>query len=208
MCGIVGYWPVSPSVETAAAFARLFRESTIRGLHAFGIAQPSADGALAVTRAFHQGEVIARFDPERPAIAHARYSTSGDWHVSDNNQPVVAAGMALAMNGVISMATKGEFEAAFGVDCEHDNDAEIFLRRLEAGQAAESFLTEMVGSFAGVWLRAGQLYAGRNARRPLWACEAYGARWRVSTRDILRRAGFPVDLAQELGPGTVEVVGW
>ena len=189
-----------------SAFGRLFQESTIRGLHAFGLAQPAADGALAVTRAFHRDEVLAEFDPARPAIAHARYSTSGDWRDHANNQPIVVADMALAMNGVLHMGTKAEFEAAFAVTCQSDNDAEVFLRRLAHGQVATDFLRGLAGSFAGTWLQAGQLYAARNVRRPLWRCEAYGAAWVASTRDILARAGFPLATARPLEPLCVEMV--
>lgn len=207
MCGVVGYRPVTPDTEASGAFARLFRESTIRGLHAFGIAQPDSDGVIQVKRSFVVGDILATFDPSRPAVAHARYSTSGDWHDHINNQPIVVSDMALAMNGVISMGTKPEFEAAFGVLCVGDNDAEVFLRRLERGQSAEEFLREICGSFAAAWLRGDQLHAARNAWRPLWSCEAYGAWWVASTLDILRRAGFPITVARELSPGGVETIG-
>jgi glutamine phosphoribosylpyrophosphate amidotransferase len=130
-----------------------------------------------------------------PTIAHARYSTSGDWRTPANNQPLVVAEMALAFNGVISMGTKPEFEADFGVTCASDNDGEVFLRRLEGGEPADAFIRRINGSFAGVWLRDGRLYAGRNARRPLWRCYAHGAWWYASTADIFRRAGFASHLA-------------
>lgn len=186
MCGIVGYSPVSPSEETVLAFQRLFLESTVRGLHAFGIADPNRG----VFRTFDPHLVPLAFDRGAPTIAHARYCQSGDWRVMENNQPLVVGSRALAMNGVIHMGTKEEFEAAFGVQCTVDNDSEVFLRRLEQGRAPLDFLKELTGSFAATWLDNGVLYAARNPRRPLWRAEEFGGVWFASTADIFRRAGF------------------
>jgi len=210
MCGVIGYWPKESHPEQTTAFRRLWVESNIRGLHAFGLYQVGF-----LTRTFDWEDVSAAFDPEEPAIAHARYSTSGDWHDLNNAQPIVTNHFALAMNGVISMGTKEEYEAEFGVQCVADNDAEVFLRRLEAGADPEQFLHSLSGSFAGVWLsdfntqerrymEEMKLNAGRNARRPLWKHEQYGAVWYASTRDIFLRAGFGDPT--EVGVG-VETVG-
>lgn len=187
MCGIVGYSPDGGVVSSDAAhlFSRLYLESVVRGLHAFGI----ATGAL-VVRSFQATDVTGAFDPSSACVAHARYSTSGDWHSHENNQPIVFGGVALAFNGVISMANKETYEREFGVSCVTANDGEIFVRRLLAGDDPERFISSMSGSFAGVWLRDGRLYAARNARRPMWRSDHHG-RWYASTRDIFTRAGFP-----------------
>jgi glutamine phosphoribosylpyrophosphate amidotransferase len=185
MCGIVGFKPLEDNILQVGAFQRLFHESRIRGLHAYGIATGDS-----VYRTFDSSEIQQHFDHAKPTIAHARYSQSGDWHVLENNQPIVVGNMALAHNGVISMGTKAEYEAQFDVQCTVDNDSEIFLRCLERGETPEAFLDRLSGSFAGVWLRDGVLYAGRNPRRPLWKCHSYGAMWYASTEDIFRRAGF------------------
>jgi glutamine phosphoribosylpyrophosphate amidotransferase len=188
MCGVVGYVPRAPEADVRERFARLFQESRVRGLHACGLAQPTSQ----VVRSFTETAILATFDPSRPAIAHARYCTSGDWRTISNNQPIVVDARALAFNGVISMGTKAEFEAAFEVTCAADNDGEVFLRRLASGESADAFIRRIHGSFAGVWLDGDRLYAIRNDRRPLWQCDAYGATWFGSTRDIFARAGFPV----------------
>jgi len=167
MCGIIGYWPLSPTSETATAFRQLFDESRIRGMHAYGLATQNPDGGLHVLRSFEWTDIPRSFDPRYPSIAHTRYCQSGDWHVLENNQPLVVGTMAVAMNGVIHMGTKDEYEAAFKVRCLVDNDSEIFLQRLAQGQSAIDFINEVSGSFAAVWLQNGHLYAGRNARRPL-----------------------------------------
>ena len=64
------------------------------------------------------------------------------------------------------------------------------FRYLEKGDKAADFIEGISGSFAGVWLSHSTLYAGRNSRRPLWACKEYGAIWIASTKDIFMRAGF------------------
>lgn len=192
MCGIVGYWPITPSSEAAPAFARLFEESSVRGLHAFGLVTLQRD-RLKVWRSFEHHDIVGRFNHTFPMLAHARYSTSGDWRTLDNNQPLVVNKTALAFNGVLHMGTKSEFEAAFDVRCTSDNDGEVFLRRLVAGEMAEAFLRRTSGSFAGVWFQDGRLLAGRNDLAPLLRYVsgfgrfsddgdtlngAYGYRWR------------------------------
>lgn len=217
MCGIVGYYPVEPDVRARAAFQRLFRESVVRGMHAYGLAQPTdlpqdkGHRSYYVIKAFDIAEILKedpwQFDYQKPNIAHARYCQSGDWHNHDNNQPLVATGRALAMNGVLHMGTKAEFEAAYGVTCEADNDSEIFLQRLEQGESPEEFIKATQGSFAAVWLEGNTLFAGRNWRRPLWYCFAYGAHWYVSTGDIIRRAGIEASEVREVRPNAVEKRG-
>lgn len=206
MCGLVGYKPLGPTPETTAAFTRLFKASIIRGMHAYGISTAILDGyegsrgGISTERSFDWNDIPRHFHTPYPTIAHTRYCQSGDWQVMENNQPIEVAGMALAFNGCIHMGTKEEFEAAFDVQCETDNDGEVFLRLVESVgllhpsdhiERAKRTLGGFTGSFAGVWLHNGYLYAGRNARRPLWSCEAFGGKFYASTRDIFRRAGFP-----------------
>jgi len=200
MCGIVGYQPMVVSPESLSertwAFRRLFKESCIRGLHAYGLARPDGDGVY-VLRSYDATEIPYAFAPSMPNIAHARYCQSGDWKVMENNQPITVGSTALAFNGCIHMGTKQEFEAAFDVKCVTDNDGEVLLRKAEGAQNAEEFLetvSEFVGSirgsFAGVSLAYGRLIVSHNPRRPLYHAFAYGAEWFASTEDIFRRAGF------------------
>lgn len=203
MCGVIGYVPLVDGSASgiAAQFERLFSESAVRGLHSFGLAQPGR----AVVRALTLGDVVREFDARLPAIAHARYSTSGDWRDPQNNQPIVVGDLALAFNGVIHMGTKEEFERDFDVRCASYNDGEVFLRCLERGETPEMFLSRLTGSFAGAWLGRGRLRAARNERRPLWRCDMVDAVWYASTLDIFRRAGFPTATARPLQAGVVEV---
>jgi glucosamine 6-phosphate synthetase-like amidotransferase/phosphosugar isomerase protein len=142
MCGVIGYQPridqtIDEQREAKTAFGALFQESTIRGQHYYGIAQPGNpqpdgySGGFSVYRSQYRSNIPDHFIPSKPAVAHTRFSQSGDWRVPENNQPLIVGTRALVMNGVIHMGTKSEFEKAFGVKCAVDNDAEIFLRYLE-----------------------------------------------------------------------------
>lgn len=199
MCGVIGYHPLEPNDLQVEMFGRLFDQSRIRGHHAYGIADPKF-----VHRGYNWVDVFSWFNPCVPTIGHTRYCQSGDWKEMQNNQPLRVAQYKLAMNGVIHMGTKEEFETAFNVQCEVDNDSEVFLQRLVGGQDALDFIKGITGSFAATWLDGERLFAGRNARRPLWKCKAFGALWYASTRDIFYRAGFPTPM--ELPYPHVEVV--
>ncbi len=211
MCGVIGYRPLEDHNQAGAAdaFARLLTESRIRGMHCYGLARPGF-----VLRSTNLVEVCESFDSRFPTIAHARYSTSGDWQVMSNNQPIVVGNHALAFNGVIDMGAKEEFEARWGVKCVSDNDGEIFLQLLhyynpasdtEVDDFAENFLKKLSGSFAGCWLIGDTLWAGRNERRPLWRNRHLGGLWYASTRDIFIRAEFPDHNLEEVPVG-VELV--
>ena len=201
MCSVIGYYPIEPTGEAFYAFERLFDQSRIRGMHSYGITA-SLPGGLETYRSFDWREIPAKFCQERMTIAHCRYSQSGDFRVMANNQPIVVGETALAHNGVISMGTKSEYEAEFGVTCAVDNDSEIFLQKLKQGVDAAEFIQSITGSFAATWLADGKLYAGHNVRRPLWKCVAHGAKWYASTEDIFKRAGFsdaePVSVGVEV----------
>lgn len=210
MCGVIGYHPTEPWEFNCAAtgmFAALFNESTIRGKHYYGIAQPSSHGKFQVLRSQYGSTIPSEFNPLLPAIAHTRFSQSGDWKVAENNQPILTPSSVLVMNGVIHMGTKKEFETAFQVKCEVDNDGEVFLRCMERGEDPAQFVNDISGSFAGVWMEQREpmgpkMFAIRNSRRPLWRCQEFGAVWLASTRDIFIRAGFTKPITA-LDPGVL-----
>lgn len=202
MCGLIGYEPTGQEIdwkEQRDAFARLARESRIRGMHSYGIATPTM-----VLKSHDLDEVIDAFDASEPTIFHARYSTSGDWRNHENNQPIIidaterSCRLALAFNGVIDMGTRAEMSERWDVRLETDNDGEIFLRRLLLGQSIASFVGGIAGSFAGVWLEGDVLQCARNARRPLWKCEWPDVKWLASTKDVFVRAGFAAENLREI----------
>lgn len=204
MCSVIGYAPLFGGLEREREllFRRLLEQSLLRGVHALGIAQYDSRYALTWTKTHdlaHLNLIAESFDPCHRMIAHCRYSTSGDWQDDRNNQPIVVDDVALVFNGVISMKTRDEFNTEFGVQCESDNDGEILVRKILAGESPSEFVREMIGSFAGLWLRDTALYALRNERRPLWASEVHGAVWLASTRDIFARAGVSGAIEMPVG---------
>lgn len=210
MCTVVGFFPRGGMVDNEifhkrrAAFGSLMEEGGVRGLHAFGICQPDAK----IIKSSVLSEVAESFDPEIPAIAHCRYSTSGDASVYENNQPILSDKMALVFNGVIHMGTREEFNRHYNVECSSANDGEVFLKLIqksreyiEEARTLPGRILEIHGdwSFAGLWMDDftrpdTPIWVGRNGKRPLWICTDYlGAKWYASTRDIFMRAGFPED---------------
>lgn len=193
MCGVVGYSSSRPNEAHAAVLCAILRQSSVRGLHAFGAL---ADDILFKTHDIAKAaDFIAESfatQPPRSVLAHCRYSTSGDWHDHANNQPLVACGWALVFNGVIDMGTKSEMERRHGMKLETDNDGEVFLNRLQRGEEATRIVREH-GSFAGLMRRVGEpeVYALRNSRRPLWVGQWNGGKFVASTLDIFHRAAFP-----------------
>jgi len=195
MCAVIGYSGTG-GVATADALVALFRESRIRGLHAFGHAY-YANGAIVHER-FHNFEhaeanlwaVASVFAGKHlRLIAHCRYSTSGDWRDPLNNQPLVIGDVALAFNGCIHMGTREEWGAHYGFTPVTDNDGEIFVRKVIDGQDWERWVGEGQFSFAGVMLHAHTLVALRNNTRPLWHLRwPERAHFIGSTADIFKRA--------------------
>lgn len=223
MCGVVLWAPPLGADREARqlglmSWARLMEQSRIRGLHAAGAAWISSAGEVGVFRAVgklavddvRKATVALDLGDLGALIGHARYSTSGAWQEPENAQPIQAAGAVLAFNGVIHMGTKPEYEAAFGVDCAHDNDGEVFLQKVFThGRPPDDFVDQMTGSFAGVFFPSESNTQAvallRNERRPLWMAVTATGTFAASTRDIFRRAGFTDQevMPQPLPPSTV-----
>lgn len=196
MCGVV----CGSNVSQPEAVVRLFEQSRIRGLHAFGYAYVK-DGRLLLRRFLDYSEFVRSFKHEAPSkfIAHLRYSTSGDWQVESNNQPIIRNGIAIAFNGVLDMRTKSEIEAAYQIQMNTDNDAEIALHIAnQSGLSATAdhelidFINDKQRTFAGAFLtETNRLFILRNARRPLAVGHLDGQTFVASTADILRRSELP-----------------
>ena len=109
------------------------KELSIRGLHYFGICYYDNNKYKVIksfNKEFERFIKIFEMSDSNKFIFHNRYSTSGDWIDENNNQPIALDNIgAIAMNGVLSMSTKKEYEKKYGVKCKCDNDSEIFLRR-------------------------------------------------------------------------------
>lgn len=212
MCGVIGAFSEDRlSRDDLQDFLKLAKQSRVRGLHACGLSWPDPSRPTLRCVTFYRG-----FDPFKAAvdnladnppwalIGHTRYSTSGDWTVDANNQPLRLRERTLVFNGVVSQAEKPQYEAEFGVQCDSDNDGEVFLRLAERpGFDPARFVAEIRGSFAGIWLEPPVARAVRNDRRPLWEAKRAGVAFVASTRDILARAGLGGLEQRPVPPGTV-----
>ena len=58
-----------------------------------------------------------------------RYSTSGDYKVMDNNQPLQQNNVCMAFNGVLSQKTKEEIEEEYQIVLENDNDGYLLMQK-------------------------------------------------------------------------------
>lgn len=202
MCAIIGYAAKrEPDTELVI---RLFRESKIRGLHAFGYSYLGPYSALCTEKFLNFEDLEAKLRAFTPKllIGHCRYSTSGDWRNPENNQPIVR-GNALVFNGVIDMGTKQEMEARYGVLLENENDGELLL---SSGKEPLDFVRDLPGSFAGILLTPSGAFALRNERRPAYVGYRGGDVCVASTSDILVRAGL-IDI-EEIEPLKVVRFGW
>jgi glutamine phosphoribosylpyrophosphate amidotransferase len=207
MCGVLGFHSLAPKPNHIRMFQELFNESTIRGLHAAGFSawRPGGNEGITTFKSFSWVETFRKLgelreDLPRILIAHTRYSTSGDWHVHENNQPIHLRGASMVFNGVISQATRAEYEREYKKQFFTENDGEIFLRKVTDGEDWHGFVRDARFSFAGLHIFGGTLYAVRNRQRPLWRADFEGGTFFASTADIFARAGF--DNPQELYPGT------
>lgn len=193
MCAVLGYYSPTPDASDADTLISLLMASKIRGLHSFGIAYYAPNGTLQSTKSLELAHILTALDSLRSElpkrlIAHCRYSTSGDYHDHNSNQPLVVSGIALAFNGVLHMGTKVEMELACGESMQTDNDGELFIKHLHSTGDSTTFLRSTKGSFAGCWLHDGKLNAQRNSRRPLWLARQGQATFIASTADIILRA--------------------
>lgn len=195
MCGVIGYQSDHPRAAHLQTLRRLFLESKIRGLHAFGFAATwrGQNDRWMVVKDLDLRTVLAKLraiplgDWPLSVIGHCRYSTSGDYRDPLNNQPITLDGMAFAFNGVLDMREKHQYETAYGRTYTTGNDGEIFMRHVLDGGDPVEFACR-TGSLAACYLYHGEAYALRNNYRPLWYATGSGTTWVASTVDILRRA--------------------
>lgn len=200
MCGVIAYSNPEPEPKDFVTLARIFEESAVRGIHAFGVSWLPANHKNIETRKFFSVEKMSAFileqlreEKPRAVIGHNRYSTSGDWHDEKNNQPLflLESNTAMAFNGVIDQSPESEWPARYGYNFATENDGEIALRKW--AESPTEFLKWFAAqrfSFAGAFLDWGGVRLVRNGGRPLWGVDVEGANFAASTVDILRRSGI------------------
>lgn len=200
MCGVIVFASKNPNDSDFALASKVFEESKIRGLHAFGFSTVK-EGSIRTVKETNVRDIQERIFEIRPRffIGHTRYSTSGDYKNPENNQPVVLPGGAMVFNGCIDMGTKPEMEARYGMSLSSENDGEIFLRKLLHGQGATDFVFKGRFSFAGAYLTTSSFGVLRNKSRPLWRAPLRDGWIFASTKDILFRSG--IDNAESVPVG-------
>lgn len=187
MCGIIGYHTKKRGENDAFTLFKLMRQSRIRGLHSFGFSWYK-NGKIETQKYFQNEFLSIKIPDSNTLIFHNRYSTSGDFKDHKNNQPIHIEDMSLAFNGVIDMGTKSEMEAHYGVKMATENDGELVLRMSGGDPADMVNFVQNKGSFSGILLQGGDLYAFTNGRRPLYQLTIGKSTFIASTRDIFVRA--------------------
>ena len=187
MCSIIGY---NGDWDQSLVF-RLFYNSRIRGLHAFGYSYLSDSNTLKVKKFLHYDEFCTEISIDKPNkfIAHFRYSTSGDYHDLLNNQPIYRNNVSLVFNGVLDMGSKMEMEEKYKTKLFSDNDGELALVYKEK---SNQDLYDLVKnkSFAGLFMyNTGVVEILKNKNRPCHFGFIDNTKIVASTKDILIRSG-------------------
>jgi len=208
MCGILGVKVQNKDEGTINFIKSLMLELRIRGTHSLGVAYSLAN-SIELERIFGAGGIGINWFVEGfktseadTLIFHSRYSTSGNHEVMENNQPIIVGRTAIAMNGILTQATKQVYEKQYSVQCNSANDAEIFLRKLimDGVDIPEFVKANPLCSFAGVYLVGGHLYAFRNNKRPLYYGEYKNCKYFTSTIDVIARAGGDLNNVEIVPP--------
>lgn len=181
MCAIIGFISDNPTAIAVETLKKVFIESKIRGMHAYGYAAVQ-QGVLMEHKSNGLKSLLNTINNPTRLIGHCRYSTSGDYRDMMNNQPLRFGDEYLVFNGVIDMRTKGEMEAAYKIKMQSDNDGEIMLQAENRIEMLKSGIT-----FSGLTLKSHALAFFRNEGRPAYKATRYGATYIASTADILRR---------------------
>ncbi len=188
MCSIIGW---NGKFE-ADVVEKLCYNSRIRGLHSFGYSYVTQDHEINTLKFLDYNEFLNSLKDAQPNkfIAHFRYSTSGDYKDSNNNQPITRDSISMVFNGVLDMRTKSEMEEAYCTKLSTDNDGELaIIHKLESEDSFINFVKNK--SFAGAFLDSlGDIKIFRNINRPSHIGDYNGTRVLASTKDILKRAGI------------------
>ena len=181
MCAIIGFISDNPTAIAVETLKKVFIESKIRGMHAYGYAAIQ-DGHLMEAKSNGLKSLLVSIDNPTRLIGHCRYSTSGDYKNMNNNQPLRFGDEYMVFNGVIDMRTKQEMERAYSISMASDNDGEIMLQAKDRLAMLRSEIT-----FSGLTLNLHSLAFFRNEGRPGYKATRHGATYIASTADILRR---------------------
>ena len=183
MCAIIGF----KGKYDQDLLTRVFDNSRIRGLHAFGFSYIDK-GEFGGRIWWNYESFVKDIHAKAPSefIAHFRYATSGDYLQPENNQPLYDSGVAIAFNGVISQKSKAAMEKEFALRLRAENDGYVLLQKYTDDQ----FTSSPNITFAMVGLDKDGLFALKNNKRPLWYTKNDDFVLLASTRDIMERSGI------------------
>lgn len=193
MCAVIGAFLENPSSEDLLTLANVFRESSIRGLHATGLSWVRDNRIHTMISATSAGKFVEAFDLKNTInedgnlylIGHCRYSTSD----LNYNQPLWDESLAIVHNGVVSQEMPEKWKDLYGYDCKTRNDSELILHTIKA---KKSPLVE----FADASMAVIELYAEkklrfyRNGKRPIYFTSLPNGGIITSTKDIAVRSNL------------------
>jgi glutamine phosphoribosylpyrophosphate amidotransferase len=186
VCAVIGVCLRGVSEDDLSLVRNLFNESMIRGKHATGVSYVKEEQMFTIKEPVPVPEFLKTYsesdwvdEGNLLMVGHIRYSTSSREH----NQPFDNGYVSVVHNGVISQDPD-----IWEFDTETDNDSELILRAIEAGENPLEYYKDR--SMAVVTLHHDGLMAFRNHERPLWYAERDNGIIFASTRNILERSGI------------------
>ena len=191
MCAVIGAYIENPSSLDLVMLENVFRESSIRGLHATGVSWVKGGQIDSHIDAVPATKFLDSFDLQSCVnedgnlylIGHCRYSTSDLAY----NQPLWNENVSIVHNGVVSQEMPEKWKDLYGYDCKTRNDSELILHTIKA---KKSPLVE----FANASMAVIELYAEkklrfyRNGKRPIYFTSLPNGGIITSTKDIATRA--------------------
>ena len=194
MCAVIGAFLENPSSRDLIMLADVFRESSIRGLHATGISWVKDKqihthiDAVPATKFLESLDFqnCINEDGNLYLIGHCRYSTSDLAY----NQPLWNESVSIVHNGVVSQEMPENWERLYGYKCKTRNDSELIVHTL---QADKSPLEEFPNSSMAVveLYQEKKLRFYRNGKRPIYFTSLPNGVIITSTKDIAERADLP-----------------
>ena len=194
MCAVIGAFLENPSSRDLVMLADVFRESSIRGLHATGVSWVSGGQIKTIIDSKPANLFLESLDLQNCInedgnlylIGHCRYSTSDLAY----NQPLWNENVSIVHNGVVSQEMPEKWKDLYGYDCKTRNDSELIVHTL---QANKSPLEEFPNSSMAVveLYKEKKLRFYRNGKRPIYFTSLPNGVIITSTKDIADRADLP-----------------
>ena len=191
MCAVIGAHIEKPSASDLVTLANVFRESSIRGLHATGLSWVRDNRIHTMISATPAGKFVEAFDLKTTInedgnlylIGHCRYSTSD----LNYNQPLWDESLAIVHNGVVSQEMPEKWKDLYGYDCVTKNDSELLLHTIEDDKCPITTWVESSLAVCELWF-CKRLRFYRNGKRPIYFTSLSNGYIITSTADIANRS--------------------